>query len=134
MKRALIIALLLISAPAWAQTPKTTKPAADADQNGRHDSTISVVPNTELVILRAKVEVLQDALVAAQAQIKILTTQAQVTSEIAHGGFAATRARWEPELLKAHGHVADGWTWDWERWVPKAPEPKAEPVKEEPKK
>jgi hypothetical protein len=88
-------------------------------------------PATELLILRAKVAVLQDALTAAQAQIEILSAQVKATSGIANAKFSETRARWEPELLKAHGHVTDGWTWDWDAWVPKAPEPKPEPAKDE---
>lgn len=114
MKTIAAILLLLIAVPVAAQD----KPK----------------PDVELLILRARVDVLQDALTAATAQIKILQAQAAATGEIANQRFAETRARWEPELLRAHGHVGDGWTWDWEKWVPAKPEPKPEAPKEPEKK
>lgn len=121
MRHALVvIAVLLCAAPAWAQAPKAPEVTVRSVVE-RHD--------VELVILRARVDVLNDALVAAQAQIKVLTAQVEATGAIANARFAETRQRWEPELLKAHGHVADGWTWDWEKWIPKAPEPAKEPEK-----
>lgn len=114
MRGAVILIALLVAAPAFAQDKPTTK-----------------VDTAELVILRARVDVLTDALTAAQAQIAVLTAQVREVSTIADRQFTATRQRWEPQLLAAHGHANDGWTWDWDAWQPRAPEPKPAP---EPKK